>query len=301
MNYFRAVVNSGGVTPAAQLLHMSPGALSRALKRFEDDVGHRLFERVGRKLVPTEVGQRLFERSDRLLEEHKSLLSELDSAARPTEGMLRIASMEVFNGAFMGYLLAEHMPDAEVEILEVLIGQLEDTVRERRVDYAITPIAFPQPGVAFRRLGRIETAVFGRPDVFGRVPFEELPFVVPVNPTRLAGPSPTGLDGWPQSRVPRRVKYRVTLLQTGLELAARGLAMFAIPPFLVALHNAGVPRSRRLVRFPSPPRLGRIFFDVQLICREEDRDAPRTKGLVATLRRALTAASALEVPTLATA
>jgi DNA-binding transcriptional LysR family regulator len=298
LNYFRAVVSAGGVTNAAGLLHMTPGALSRALRRFEDEIGHQLLKRAGRKLVLTEVGRRLYERSERFLDDHKTLLADLDSAARPSAGMLRIASFEVFNGPFMAHVLTKYMPDADVEILEVLIGEFESAVLERRVDYAITTVPFPQHGVAFRRLGRMEVGVFGRPNAFGGVPFEQLPFVVPANPMRLSGREPTGLDGWPQSRVPRRVKYRVTMLQSGLELVARGMAVFALPPFLVALHNAGVKRSRQLVRYPSPPRLGRIFMDIQLLCRDEDQNDPRTKQLATMFRKALTEVSAMPVPTL---
>ena len=94
LTYFRAVINAGGVTAAAELLHMSPGALSRALHRFEDDIGHRLLKRSGRKLVMTEIGQRLFERSARLLDEHKALLSDLDGQSN---AVLDIAFKVGFN------------------------------------------------------------------------------------------------------------------------------------------------------------------------------------------------------------
>ncbi len=298
LNYFRAVVDAGGVTHAAGLLHMSPGALSRALHRFEDEVGHKLLKRSGRSLVLTEVGRRLYERSDRLLDEHKTLLSELDSAARPSPSMLRIASFEVFNGPFMGHLLTNFLPQADVEILEVLVGAIEQAVLERRVDYGITSVPFPDQELFFRRLGRMHSGIYGRPNAFNGVPFEELPFVVPANPMRLSGREPTGIDGWPQARLQRRAKYRVTMLQSGLELVARGMAVFKLPHFVVALHNASAKRAHQLVRYPDPPGIGRMFQDVQLLCRVEHRTDPRTKELATMLRRALTEVSAMPVPDL---
>jgi len=298
LNYFRAVVSAGGLTKAAGLLHMSPGALSKALRRFEDDVGHKLLQRAGRNLVTTEVGRRLYERSERLLDEHKSLLSDLDSAARPTPRMLRIASFEIFNGAFMAHVLSKYLPDAEVEILEVLVGDIERAVLDRRADYGITTIPFADESLFFRRLGRVTASVYGRPKAFVGVPFEELPFVVPANPMRQTGRERLGIDGWPQTKNPRRTKYRVTMLQSGLELGVRGKAVFQIPDFVAALHNASAPRSRQIVRYPNPPGMRQTAQDVQLLCRVESRDDPQTKKLATVLRKALTEVSAMPTPTL---
>jgi DNA-binding transcriptional LysR family regulator len=296
LNYFRAVVGAGGVTNAAGLLHMSPGAVSRAIRRFEEEVGHQLLKRSGRNLVLTEVGRRLYERSDRLLEEHQSLLTELDSAAAPSPGMLRMASLEIYNTHFMGHLLEHYLPDEKVEILEVLIGDIGTAVLERRVDYGITDIPFPNRDLAFRRLGRAEGGLFGRPGVFDGMPFEEIPFVVPANPMRVSGKELTGIDGWPQSRLPRNAVYRVTLLQSGIELAARGKAMFLLPIYVAALHNAAARRSRQLVRYPLPPGLPRMHWETQLVCLAERRNDPRTKQLASVLRRALTEVCAIPVP-----
>ena len=58
---FHAVMTSGNLTAAAELLHTSQPTVSRELARFEKVIGLRLFERVRGRLHPTVQGLRLFE------------------------------------------------------------------------------------------------------------------------------------------------------------------------------------------------------------------------------------------------
>ena len=54
---FVTVVDTGSVTKAARLLHLSQGAVSQQIKRLEDALGGALFRRQGRRLVLTPKGQ----------------------------------------------------------------------------------------------------------------------------------------------------------------------------------------------------------------------------------------------------
>lgn len=162
--YFRTVIDAGGITRAAGVLHMSPGALSKAMHRFEHDIGHGLLKRSGRNLVMTEVGERLYLRSTRLLEEHATLLADLDEVVSTPPTTIRVASFEVFTTSFMANALHQHLPDAEVEILEVLVGQIERAVLDREVDYGLTyvPRAESRAGVSSDRSagnGRVRRAL----------------------------------------------------------------------------------------------------------------------------------------------
>lgn len=56
---FEAVVRLGGVTRAAEALHVTHGAVSRQLRVLEDELGLSLFRREGRALVPTAAARQL--------------------------------------------------------------------------------------------------------------------------------------------------------------------------------------------------------------------------------------------------
>ena len=57
LRYFWAVAHEGGLTRAAGRLNLSQSALSVQIQKLEHQVGHALFERVGKKLVLTEAGR----------------------------------------------------------------------------------------------------------------------------------------------------------------------------------------------------------------------------------------------------
>lgn len=61
LDAFRALMLTGTVTGAAQMLGISQPAMSRLIADFEEEVQLRLFNRTGRRLVPTSEARALFE------------------------------------------------------------------------------------------------------------------------------------------------------------------------------------------------------------------------------------------------
>lgn len=59
VDVFHAIMLSGGVGSAAQMLGSSQPSISRALAKMERDLGFRLFDRIRGRLVPTREGQLL--------------------------------------------------------------------------------------------------------------------------------------------------------------------------------------------------------------------------------------------------
>jgi LysR family transcriptional activator of nhaA len=58
--YFWTVAKEGGISKAAKALRLAQPTVSGQLKLFEDVLGQRLFDRVGRRLVLTDVGTLTF-------------------------------------------------------------------------------------------------------------------------------------------------------------------------------------------------------------------------------------------------
>jgi LysR family transcriptional activator of nhaA len=55
--YFWVVARQGSITKASKLLRLAPPTISAQIQRLETELGHKLFVRRGRHLVPTELGQ----------------------------------------------------------------------------------------------------------------------------------------------------------------------------------------------------------------------------------------------------
>lgn len=75
IRYFKAVVDQGGFTRAAQMLHVSQPALSQQIKELEQSLGAQLLDRSGRQVRPTDVGAVYLRYVSHVLEQ-------LDEAAR---------------------------------------------------------------------------------------------------------------------------------------------------------------------------------------------------------------------------
>lgn len=57
LHYFWAVAKAGSITRAGERLHLTPQTISGQLTQFEEVLGHRLFDRVGRRLELTDAGR----------------------------------------------------------------------------------------------------------------------------------------------------------------------------------------------------------------------------------------------------
>jgi DNA-binding transcriptional LysR family regulator len=272
LGYFAAVAETGSVRRAAERLHRSPAAVSKAIKQLERELAVRLLVPAGRGVALSDRGRWLARRARGLLDEAAGLVRELagpgDAAA-----VLRLGSFEVFTTWFLETLLPELGDADELVLRELLPGELEVALAAGAVDLAVTLHPVPHPAVESREAGRIEAGVYGRRDVFGRTPLAELPFAVPVQPLAGVPNRIQGLDGWPDGRVPRQVRYRLTLMESALALCRAGRAVAHLPRFVVETMNRRLgPGNRLALLHPTPAEAGPSI--VHLLKRRADLDAP---------------------------
>lgn len=64
--YFWTVAKEGSVTAACEKLHLAQPTISGQLKKLEQQVGGKLYERVGRQLVLTDLGNTVFSYADEM-------------------------------------------------------------------------------------------------------------------------------------------------------------------------------------------------------------------------------------------
>lgn len=286
LRMFRAVVESGSLTKASGLLHLTPGAVSKALSRFEDQLGRTLFDRTGRRLVVNGFGTRLYRLSTRLVEEHSRLVAELEHDSITARAPLRIGSFEVFTTHCLASALTGELAQHDVQVLDVGVGAIEGAVTEREVDFGVTYVPFPQRELHFEPIAQIRFGIWGHGPTFAGCPFDELPFAIPVTRLQLAAGELLGIDCWPYDRVPRLVKFRLTALESALALARARQCVVFLPDFIGRLSNAVCDRAHQIERFSSPAGLGTVQQTVQLVVREDQREHP----MAGHVRRAFAAA-----------
>ena len=144
LHIFRTVVNTGGVTRAAEKLHRVQSNVTTRVRQLEDDLGVELFIREGKRLHLSPSGQILLGYADRLLEladEARNMVQ--DSKPR---GLFRLGSMESTAAVRLPKPLStfyRRYPEVTLELQTGNPQQLATRLIEGEIDAALVaePIA----------------------------------------------------------------------------------------------------------------------------------------------------------------
>ena len=101
MEVFRAVMATGGISGAAELLHISQPAASKLLGQAARHSGLTLFDRVKGRLVPTPEARQLYEEVESLWRGVERVRGVSRALANPQSGSLRLA----VSASLSGYLV----------------------------------------------------------------------------------------------------------------------------------------------------------------------------------------------------
>ena len=148
MEAFRAVMLTGGVGGAAELLHISQPAVSKLLAQARKHTGFPLFERVRGRLLPTPEGQELFTEIETLWRGVERVRDISRQLASPRQGTLKLGVSANFATHLVPRTLAERMTEMPelTSQMEILITPIMvDALQDRTIDLgvALQPIDHP--------------------------------------------------------------------------------------------------------------------------------------------------------------
>jgi len=102
MGVLAAVVNNGSFASAAQALDMTPSGVSRAVQRFENRLGIRVFDRTTRAVSLTDEGQQLFDHILPLLEGLEEATTQALLGHGDVSGKIRVNVHPFFSQLILG-------------------------------------------------------------------------------------------------------------------------------------------------------------------------------------------------------
>jgi DNA-binding transcriptional LysR family regulator len=120
---FVTVAEQGTVSNAALRLRITQPALSRQIRDLQQELGLRLFDRVGRRLVLTSEGEQLLGDCRTLLGYASSLSERAQLLRRGDSGMLKVAASPVQIEAVLSTFLrpyAQRYPNVQVKLIEAV-------------------------------------------------------------------------------------------------------------------------------------------------------------------------------------
>lgn len=162
LHAFLAVCRSGSMRQAAEQLSVTQGAVSRAVARLEQRVGHALFERSAQGVAATPKAQALRARIEASVDELERVFTKLGRAPAQ-RGLVRISVVPTLGTRWLVPRLAQF--EAQHPRIDVELRQFHHDEDFRRDDVDLW-IAIKQPGRQWPRdirgtvlLGREITAV----------------------------------------------------------------------------------------------------------------------------------------------
>jgi DNA-binding transcriptional LysR family regulator len=107
LKQFLAVVNEGTLTGAAQKVAVTQPALTKSIRRLEEELGVPLFERLPRGIALTVYGKTLLPHAQRIVAECRLADLELQAFGMGHTGLLRIGAGLMFGATFVPTAISE--------------------------------------------------------------------------------------------------------------------------------------------------------------------------------------------------
>lgn len=101
LKYFVAVARCGSIRKASEEVHVATSALSRQIKKLEDELGIVLFERLANGLRLTAAGEEVLRHARGTLREFEILRSDLGAMQGKKTGRVRIACLDSLTVKFL--------------------------------------------------------------------------------------------------------------------------------------------------------------------------------------------------------
>jgi len=236
VRYFLAVVDAGSLSRAAGTLRVSQPALSRHMRRLEDELGAPLLYRHGRGVVLTPAGRAFLDNARVIEQALESTAREIDSLRTKFAGSA-VIGMPTSVGRKLTMPLARHFaahyPTVKLHIREAFSGDILEWLRIGRIDIGILYSVTGAQGLLVQPVVEEQLALFS-PSAWeypsaATVPFAAaaaLPLVLPGQPhtlrvelERIAEAADVSLD----------VRFEVDALHSMIEMVRQGLGHALLP------------------------------------------------------------------------
>jgi len=155
-----AVAENGTISGAAAALRISHPTLSRRLRRIEQRLGGRLFERTPSVCRPTEAGEDMRTLANRLRDEIVALEGRIAGRDQSSRGPVRLTAPDAVSEYLLPGMLAKICREAPELTIELVVSNRVLSLAERSADIALRVTDTPDPALRGRRVGTVAMAVY---------------------------------------------------------------------------------------------------------------------------------------------
>jgi DNA-binding transcriptional LysR family regulator len=247
---FAAVADTGSFTAAGELVARSQSAISVQIKRLEESLGQRVFERTSRSLALTPPGEVLLGYARRILELNDESVRRI--AEPPVSGVIRLGITEYFVPTELPRILgrfAAAYPGVEIEARMGLSRELRAQLGKGGLDAAIVRLPPSERARAIWSEPQVWVAQEGsEPEAGAPVPLALLP--APCVLREFA------VESMKRLRRPSKVTFTGSSLSSVQIAVTAGLGLSIFP------RSSLLPGMRVLSRSREYPDPGRLYVGI---------------------------------------
>ncbi|AXA80545.1 LysR family transcriptional regulator (plasmid) [Achromobacter xylosoxidans] len=137
---FNAIASTGSLGRAADQLSVTQPALSRMVRRLEEQVGAPLFERHSRGMTLTDIGQALLPHARMLEREARAAKEEIHAMLGFAKGTIRVGAVASIACLLLPLAIdrvCRKWPNLRVEVVESVSDRLAGALISREIDLAL--------------------------------------------------------------------------------------------------------------------------------------------------------------------
>ncbi len=155
LRYIVALARERHFGRAAESCHASQPTVSVAIRKLEEELGVRLFERGASEVTPTEIGARVVEQAQHVLEQAAAIPEIARLGRDPLNGPLRLAAIYTVGPYLLPSLvrqLQRDVPQMPLLLNENFTFRLLEMLKNGEIDAALMALPLPEAGLSIAPL-----------------------------------------------------------------------------------------------------------------------------------------------------
>lgn len=153
--YVAEIAKYKSFSKASNSLFISQPALSKAIKRLEEELGVQIFIRDNVSVSLTSVGEVFLEDAHKILRITNQITKKMSDLSETKKRTLRVGSSQFYIKYYLPYLMPEFnrlFPNINVEIVEGVSTINEKKLLGHEIDIAIVPLPITMPKIIYETI-----------------------------------------------------------------------------------------------------------------------------------------------------
>lgn len=164
LRVFLAVARSGSISGGAKQLKLQHSTVSRRMRKLEQELGVRLFDKVPSGYELTLAGEKLVEAADHMEREVLTVDGTLSGADLRPSGPLRVTAIDNMATTILMPMFAGFSREYPDVTLRLMVSNVYASLAQREADVAIRLTNTPPETLIGKRVGTVSSAIYGSSD-----------------------------------------------------------------------------------------------------------------------------------------